>query len=79
MPEKFAADTPWRYDYVPHYNLDEKIINSYLKSIWGNYKYFVEVSHIRDNKLEAQAFDSSQRSGDDFRFWVPRKLHKVLS
>ena len=51
MPEAFPANTPWRYDYVPHYNLDEEIVNSYLKTIWGNYKYFVEVSHIRGRKL----------------------------
>ncbi|KAL9125735.1 MAG: hypothetical protein Q9217_005106 [Psora testacea] len=42
MPETFPANSHWRYDYVPHYNLDEKIINNFLKSIWGNYKYFVE-------------------------------------
>lgn len=58
MPEKLPANAPWKYDYVPQYNLDERIVNDYLKSIWGNYKYFIE------------------RSGDEFRFWVPRKLHK---
>ena len=79
MPEKLPANTPWKYDYVPQYNLDEHIVNDYLKSIWGNYKYFVEVSHLCDKNAiqDAQAIDSSQRSGDDFRFWVPRKLHKV--
>lgn len=46
MPEKLPANTPWKYDYVPHYNLDERIVNDFLKSIWGNYKYFVEVSHL---------------------------------
>lgn len=44
MPEQVASNAQWRYDYCPEYNLDKDIINTYLKSIWGNYKYFVEVS-----------------------------------
>ncbi|CAF9928578.1 MAG: hypothetical protein HETSPECPRED_006887 [Heterodermia speciosa] len=59
MPEPVAANTQWQYDYIPEYNLSEKVIGGYLKEIWGNYKYFVE------------------RKGDDFRFWVPRRLYKV--
>ena len=53
MPERVASDARWRYDYCPEYNLDKEIINNYLKGIWGNYKYFVEVSkdikRFRDN------------------------------
>ncbi|KAG6989006.1 hypothetical protein G7Y79_00066g095240 [Physcia stellaris] len=60
MPETVASDAVWRYDYIEHYNLDKDIISAYLKTIWGNYKFFVE------------------RHGDDFRFWVPRRLKKVL-
>ena len=44
MPEKFAATAQWQYEYIPEYNLNEKIIGEFLKEIWGNYKYFVEVS-----------------------------------
>ena len=44
MPEEVPADAVWSYDTIPHYNLNEQIINSYLKTIWGNYKYFVAVS-----------------------------------
>lgn len=44
MPEPVAANTQWQYDYIPEYNLSEKVIGGYLKEIWGNYKYFVEVS-----------------------------------
>ena len=53
MTERVASDARWRYDYCPEYNLDKEIINNYLKGIWGNYKYFVEVSkdikRFRDN------------------------------
>ena len=44
MPETVAANSKWDYDYVPEYDLTEKIVNGYLKEIWGNYKYFVEAS-----------------------------------
>ena len=46
MPEVVASDAKWQYDYIVHYNLDKEIISGYLKSIWGNYKFFVEVSHV---------------------------------
>ena len=50
MPEHFSASAQWRYDYVEHYNLDEEIISKYLKTIWGNYKYFVEASLVRESR-----------------------------
>lgn len=43
MPEVIPSNAQWRYDYCEHYNLDREIVNGYLKTIWGNYKYFVEV------------------------------------
>lgn len=44
MPETVAANRRWDYDYIPEYNLTEKIVGGYLKELWGNYKYYVEVS-----------------------------------
>lgn len=76
MPEVVASDAVWRYDYIEHYNLDKDIISAYLKTIWGNYKFFVEVSQVSGIEGFPQP-DSSQRHGDDFRFWVPRRLKKV--
>ena len=78
MPEEVASDARWRYDYCPEYNLDKDIINTYLKSIWGNYKYFVEVSPAswRD-MFRDDCLNFLQRRGDDFRFWVPRELSRV--
>ena len=55
MPEKVTANAPWKYDYIPAYNLTEKIIGGYLKEIWGNYKYFVEVSHAIADYVRPQA------------------------
>lgn len=77
MPEVVASDAVWRYDYIEQYNLDKDIISAYLKTIWGNYKFFVEVSQVSGIEGFPQP-DSLQRHGDDFRFWVPRRLKKVL-
>ena len=52
MPEPIPVGSPWLYEYIPEYNLDEKIIHDYLKSIWGNYKYFVEASHAAGSFAE---------------------------
>ncbi len=79
MPEEVAADARWRYDYCPEYNLDKDIINTYLKSIWGNYKYFVEVSRaswrdmFRDNCLtpySAAAMTSDSGCHASSQGWV---------
>ena len=45
MPEAIPANVPWQHDYIEQYRLDQEIINNYLITIWGNYKYFVEVNH----------------------------------
>ena len=58
MPEHISANVQWRYDYVEHYNLDEEIISKYLKTIWGNYKYFVEASLFRVPRGWRRAADS---------------------
>ncbi|KAL8740663.1 MAG: hypothetical protein Q9190_006660 [Brigantiaea leucoxantha] len=42
MPETVQANVQWLYDDFPEYNLNEYIIDDYLKTLWGNYKYFVE-------------------------------------
>lgn len=78
MPEAVASGAEWRYDYIVHYNLDKDIISGYLKTIWGNYKFFVEVSHVSGIQGFLRPDFLLQRHGDDFRFWVPRKLKKVL-
>jgi hypothetical protein len=51
MLEPVPVNAPWQFDSIEQYNLSEEIINNYLNTIWGNYKYFVEVSHERDRKL----------------------------
>ena len=43
MPEPIPAGAVYRYDYIEGYNLSVEIINEYLKTIWGDYKYFVAV------------------------------------
>lgn len=61
MPETVAASAKWDYDYIPEYNLSEKIIGGYLKEIWGNYKYFVEVSHTIAGYVRKDRFGRHQR------------------
>lgn len=51
MLEPVPVNAPWQFDSIEQYNLSEEIINNYLNTIWGNYRYFVEVSHERDRKL----------------------------
>ena len=46
MPEAVADNAQWLYDYVPEYNLEPEIIEAYLRTIWGNYKFFVTVSDL---------------------------------
>lgn len=43
--EAVSENARWRYDYVEHYRLNERIINDFLANIWGGgYQYFVSVS-----------------------------------
>ena len=78
MPEVVPSDAVWRYDYIEEYNLSKEIISAYLKTIWGNYKFFVEVSPVSGTGSFPRS-DSLQRHGDYFRFWVPRRLKRVFA
>ena len=77
MPEPVDPSRPWKYDYIGHYDLNVTMIETYLKTIWGNYKYYVEVDQRAIGSLARYLSNSEQRRGDDFRFWVPRKLKTV--
>ena len=42
-PLKHQSDEVWRYDEIEAYQLTPEIINQFLKSIFGRYKFFIEV------------------------------------
>ena len=42
-PETDPDNAQWVWDEVPHYQLNEEIINEYLLELWEGYKFFIEV------------------------------------
>ncbi|KAL8934994.1 MAG: hypothetical protein Q9211_004939 [Gyalolechia sp. 1 TL-2023] len=43
MAEPVSPGAKWRYDYIDHYRLDEKIIEDFLTEKWGAYKFKVTI------------------------------------
>lgn len=37
-------DGAWLYDSVPHYRLNENIIDGYLTKKWGGFKFYIQVN-----------------------------------
>lgn len=37
-------DGGWVYDSVPHYRLNENIIDGYLTKKWGGFKFYIQVN-----------------------------------
>ncbi|KAL9611815.1 MAG: hypothetical protein Q9167_003583 [Letrouitia subvulpina] len=45
MAELDLENCNWVYDTIPHYRLNENIIDGFLSSIWNGYEFFIEVRH----------------------------------
>ncbi|KAL8706254.1 MAG: hypothetical protein Q9201_000691 [Fulgogasparrea decipioides] len=71
----------WVFDYIPHYRLNPNIITNFLKTKWNDYdEFFVEASTLRPVicSLPPTQAELSQKVGNQYQFWVPRKLRKRL-
>lgn len=79
MPSPPPGERVWQWDYIPGYRLNDTIVQGYLTRKWGNYHFLVQVRLIVSLPFDQYLLltDFVQRAGDQYKFWVPRKLAKV--
>ena len=76
-----GVSSSWKFDYTPDYGIDGKRVTDFLRSLFGkDYKFFVKVRFrsVHDCPVYRETdLSHSQHVGEEYLFWVPRKLTEV--
>lgn len=76
MPRPSGVQKTWVVEYTEDYRLNGPIISNFLKSIFGNHDFHVEViSPTRDPG--SRGADKSKHKSTTYSFWVPMRLTQV--
>lgn len=69
----------WKFDYTEDYRIDSGRVNEYLRTLFGKYNFFIKVIRSIPCCKTFRATDLFQHVGEEYQFWVPRKLKDVCN
>ena len=74
MSDTDPENAQWMWDEVPHYRLNQEIIDKYLSEHWEGYNFFTEVNTSSLSALHSHQHCAAKRG--EIQILGPTKTHK---